>query len=432
MTLSLPMNVTYSFANATTTQYLSYLDTDFNQLAWTLNGISNGTVALANVKINGGNISKTTLAANGSPTSGTFLRGDGTWAAIPSTQGGTVVSIDVSGGSTGLTTSGGPVTVSGTITLGGVLSVANGGTGVSSSTGTGSVVLSNGATLTNANIGSASFSTPLGITSGGTGIGTVPNYGQFLIGNAVGYQLGTLTAGANVTITNGPGTITVAANAQLPTPGTAGNVLTSTGSGWASQAASSGGGGTQNFQWFFGSGTFTVPAGVSEIYVALWGGGAGNQGGNTGGSGGFAQGIYAVTPGASYTVTIGSGGIGKNPGAGTGTDGGTSSFGSLITCTGGICATTTSGTGTATTSSIQTAGPSSTKMSIIPVTGNFSPVTNLYSPLQFGLVQNISGGTAPPIAASFNSYPGVGGNVYYPGYSIGAGGTGGAAYVQWV
>jgi hypothetical protein len=42
---------------------------------------------------------------------------------------GTVTSIDVSGGTTGLTTSGGPVTTSGTITINGVLNVANGGTG---------------------------------------------------------------------------------------------------------------------------------------------------------------------------------------------------------------------------------------------------------------------------------------------------------------
>jgi hypothetical protein len=61
--------------------------------------------------------------------------------------GGTVTSIDVSGGTTGLTTSGGPVTTSGTITLAGTLAVANGGTGVTSSTGTGSVVLSTNPTF---------------------------------------------------------------------------------------------------------------------------------------------------------------------------------------------------------------------------------------------------------------------------------------------
>ncbi len=48
---------------------------------------------------------------------------------ISTTGVGTVTSVDVSGGTTGLTTSGGPVTSAGTITLGGTLSVANGGTG---------------------------------------------------------------------------------------------------------------------------------------------------------------------------------------------------------------------------------------------------------------------------------------------------------------
>jgi hypothetical protein len=45
---------------------------------------------------------------------------------------GTVTSVDVSGGTTGLTTSGGPITGSGTITISGTLAVANGGTGITS------------------------------------------------------------------------------------------------------------------------------------------------------------------------------------------------------------------------------------------------------------------------------------------------------------
>lgn len=49
------------------------------------------------------------------------------WQVVTGT--GTVTSIDVSGGTTGLTTSGGPVVTAGTITLGGTLSIAHGGTG---------------------------------------------------------------------------------------------------------------------------------------------------------------------------------------------------------------------------------------------------------------------------------------------------------------
>ena len=49
-----------------------------------------------------------------------------TWAAD---TGGTVTSVDVSGGTTGLTTSGGPITSSGTVTLSGTLAIGSGGTG---------------------------------------------------------------------------------------------------------------------------------------------------------------------------------------------------------------------------------------------------------------------------------------------------------------
>ena len=57
---------------------------------------------------------------------------------VPATAGGgsgTVTSVDVSGGTTGLTTSGGPITTSGTITLAGILNIANGGTGASTAAG---------------------------------------------------------------------------------------------------------------------------------------------------------------------------------------------------------------------------------------------------------------------------------------------------------
>jgi len=51
---------------------------------------------------------------------------------VPAGGVGSVTSVDVSGGTTGLTTSGGPITGAGTITLAGTLAVANGGTGQTS------------------------------------------------------------------------------------------------------------------------------------------------------------------------------------------------------------------------------------------------------------------------------------------------------------
>jgi len=65
---------------------------------------------------------------------GTNVTITGTWPnqTINASGGGggsgTVTSVAVSGGTTGLTTSGGPITTSGTITLAGTLAIANGGT----------------------------------------------------------------------------------------------------------------------------------------------------------------------------------------------------------------------------------------------------------------------------------------------------------------
>ena len=72
----------------------------------------------------------------------------------------------------------------------------------------------NGGTTDAATISSAgvfSLGTPLAVGSGGTGISTTPANGALLIGNGTNYTSSTLTAGSNVTITNGSGTITIAA-----------------------------------------------------------------------------------------------------------------------------------------------------------------------------------------------------------------------------
>jgi hypothetical protein len=58
--------------------------------------------------------------------------------------GGTVTSVNVSGGTTGLTTSGGPITTSGTITIAGTLDTANGGTGLTAAGTAGNVLTSDG------------------------------------------------------------------------------------------------------------------------------------------------------------------------------------------------------------------------------------------------------------------------------------------------
>ncbi len=62
----------------------------------------------------------------------TLVSGYPQWQTVTGT--GTVTSIDVSGGSTGLSTSGGPVTTTGTITLAGTVNSTHGGTGLTSYT----------------------------------------------------------------------------------------------------------------------------------------------------------------------------------------------------------------------------------------------------------------------------------------------------------
>jgi hypothetical protein len=88
---------------------------------------------------------------------GTAVTGDGSGTRYTlGSGGGSVTSVAVSGGTTGLTTSGGPITSSGTITFAGTLAVANGGTGVTASTGSGNNVLSTSPTLVTPTLGVAS------------------------------------------------------------------------------------------------------------------------------------------------------------------------------------------------------------------------------------------------------------------------------------
>jgi hypothetical protein len=68
----------------------------------------------------------------------------GNTGATGPTGAGAVVSVDVSGGTTGLTTSGGPITSSGTITIAGTLGASNGGTGLTSPGTAGNVLTSSG------------------------------------------------------------------------------------------------------------------------------------------------------------------------------------------------------------------------------------------------------------------------------------------------
>lgn len=89
------------------------------------------------------------------------------WKSVTGT--GTVTSVNATGGTTGLTFTGGPITTSGTLVMSGTLGVANGGTNLTAS----------------------------------------PTNGQLLIGNGTGYTLGTLTAGSGIGVSNSSGSITI-------------------------------------------------------------------------------------------------------------------------------------------------------------------------------------------------------------------------------
>lgn len=226
--------------------------------------ISAGTIANARTTASSSNGASTIVLrdSNGSFAAnvGTFTTVTGDGSALSSINAsnlssGTVASARVSGSYTG-------ITGVGTLTAGtwnaNTLAVAYGGTGVTSSTGSGSVVLSaspaltgtptaptaaNGTSTTqiattsfvnsavlnatgslgtmasqNANSvsitgGSISGISALPVASGGTGQTTYTN-GQLLIGNSSGNTLtkATLTAGTGIAITNGSGAITIASN----------------------------------------------------------------------------------------------------------------------------------------------------------------------------------------------------------------------------
>jgi hypothetical protein len=309
-----------------------------------------------------------------------------TWAS-PATSG-TVTSVAVSGGTTGLTTSGGPITTSGTITLSGTLAVANGGTGVTTSTGTGNNVLSNSPTLVTPALGtpssvtltnatgyptsttstagiitlkaptqqiftsgaSGTYTTPAGVLwlrvravgagGGGGGGGVSGTAGAGVAGNNTTF--GTLTAsggsgGANGGSYAAGGTSTLGTDTPQPTginftggygeAGTANDgIATTFGLGGMGGASGFGGG---------GGGQVSAQAGANGAALGSGGGGGGSGltasaavAGAGGGAGGFIDVLYSG-PKSSYTYAVGGTSVGGTAGT-TGGNGGNGAPGYIL------------------------------------------------------------------------------------------------------
>jgi hypothetical protein len=173
--------------------------------------------------------------------------------AAPGT--GTVTSVQASGGTTGLTFSGGPITTSGTLTLGGTLAVASGGTGTSTpalvagsnititgswpnqtiaASGGGAITLGTSASVTNpqrsgdatTGLFSAATST-VSVATGGTEALRV-NAQQFLgIGSSSPFE--GIDAFVNMKVGQSPTTLTTVTDNCLNTVGTTVDVVSTTG-----------------------------------------------------------------------------------------------------------------------------------------------------------------------------------------------------------
>lgn len=137
---------------------------------------------------------------------------------LSSTVGGTVTSVAASGGSTGLTFSGSPITTSGTLTLGGTLVVASGGTGATTAAGArtnlGAAASGANSDITSLSGITGSISTVDSITFD-TATNTTPVAGQ--TGWNIDFGTTTRGLGNGTVILDGMDTVVYAANAEATT-----------------------------------------------------------------------------------------------------------------------------------------------------------------------------------------------------------------------
>jgi hypothetical protein len=192
----------------------------------------------------------------------------------------------------------------------------------------------------------------------------------------------------------------------------------------AAIAGAPGFGGFQNMVIYSSSTVWICPATTTRVRATVVGGGGGSSpnGEDTwvGGHAGYAIGIYTVVPGTSYSVTVGLGGRGE-PGP---SSGGTSSFSTFCSATGGVWSgydlPHSNGFGS---------GGNIKNMTMTPPGGGIQN-NGTWLP-SYGL---------EPYLTGFNAGPGVGGAgiVYVPAATYGAGlggsgccGIGGAVILEY-